>query len=490
MEKNSFLAVDLGASNGRHVLGQFDGTKLEIEEVHRFPNGPVDLAGTLYWDLPSLWQNIKEGLVKASAKSSLTSVAVDTWGVDFGLLGRGDTLLGNPVHYRDSRTDNVVEEAYKTVSSQDLFRRTGLQSAQHNTLFQILAMKWANSPLLEQAESLLMMPDLFHWLLSGRKSNEYTIASTSELRDPIAKNWSDDIFEKFDLPRHIFGETVMPCTNLGPLRSELGISADVVATGSHDTANAVMAVPTDSPFLTVPDWCYISAGTWALLGLELPEPNTSDAAFSMGFNNEGGISGSTRLIRNNCGLWLVQECKRVWSLQGKDWNWEALNRMLTDTEPLVSLIDPASPAFWTPTSMPEAICDYCRKTGQPVPTSEGAILRAAIESLALMFCSQIAECEVITGQPIRTIHMVGGGIQNRQLCQATADACNRPVIAGPTEATAIGSLMAQALAAGLVGSVPEARAVIRASFPPEEYTPSGDPRWAEALQRYQSLTSL
>jgi rhamnulokinase len=412
---------------------------------------------------------------------------VDTWGVDFGLLGRGDVLLGNPVHYRDSRTDNVPEQAYETVSCQDLFRMTGAQSAQHCTIFQVLAMKWADSPILEQAESCLMMPDLFHWLLSGRKSNEYTIATTSEMLDPLSKDWSSTIFEKFDLPRKIFGEIVMPGTNLGPLRPELGVAADVVVPGSHDTANAVMAVPTESPFMTVPDWCYISVGTWALLGLELPDPNTSDEAFSLGFTNEGGVGGTTRLIRNNCGLWLVQECKRVWNSQGKDWDWEALNRMLADAEPFVSLIDPASPDFWTPESMPEAIRGYCRKTGQPVPESEGAILRAAIESLALMFCLQLAECEAMTGQPIRTIHMVGGGIQNRQLCQATADACGRTVVAGPTEATAIGSIMTQALAAGLVGSVPEARAVVRASFPPEVYTPSGDPRWAEALERFRSL---
>lgn len=489
MEKKSFLAVDLGASSGRHVLGEFDGTKLEIEEIHRFPNGPIDLAGTLYWDLPGLWRNIKKGLIKADSHAKLTSVGVDTWGVDFGLLGRDDTLLGNPVHYRDSRTDNVPEQSYQTISCQDLFRKTGVQSAQHYTLFQVLAMQWANSPLLEQAKSFLMMPDLFHWLLSGRKSNEYTIASTSEMLDPASKQWSSEIFDKFDLPREIFGEVVMPGTNLGPLRPEFGISTDVVVPGSHDTASAVMAVPTDSPFMAVPDWCYISAGTWALLGLELPEPNLSDAAFSMGFTNEGGVGGTTRLIRNNCGLWLVQECKRVWNSQGKGWTWEDLNAMSADAKPLVSLIDPTSPDFWTPASMPEAICDYCRKTGQPVPESEGAILRAAIESLALMFCIQVAECESITGQPIRTIHMVGGGIQNRQLCQATADASGRPVVAGPTEATAIGSLMTQALAAGLVSSVPEARAVIRASFPPEEYTPSGDPRWAEALERFGSLST-
>lgn len=487
MKKKSFLAVDLGASSGRHVLGQFDGTKLEIEEIHRFPNGPINLAGTLYWGLPTLWRNVKKGLLKAGTDTELTSVGVDTWGVDFGMLGRGDTLLGNPVHYRDSRTDNVPEKAFETVSCQDLFRMTGVQSAQHYTLFQILAMKWANSPILEQAESFLMMPDLFHWLLSGRKSNEYTIASTSEMLDPPSKKWSAGVFEKFGLPGTIFNDIVMPGTNLGPLRPELGVSADVVVPGSHDTASAVMAVPTESPFMVVPDWCYISAGTWALLGLELPSPDTSDTAFAMGFTNEGGVGGTTRLIRNNCGLWLVQECKRVWNSQGKDWTWEDLNEKLASAEPLVSLIDPASPDFWTPASMPDAICDYCRKTGQPVPESEGAVLRAAIESLALMFCAQVAECESITGKPIRTIHMVGGGIQNRQLCQATADACGRPVVAGPTEATAIGNLMTQAIAAGIVGSVSEARAIIRASFPPEEYTPSGDPRWVEALERYKSL---
>ncbi len=495
MAQKAYLAVDMGASSGRHVLGHFDGNKLNLEEVYRFENGPVEVAGRLYWDFLGQWDHVRQGLRAGAAKcSDIVSVGVDTWGVDFGLLGPGDELLGNPYHYRDARTNGMMEKAFGIVSREEIFRHTGLQFMQLNTLYQLLAMKLSGSPLLDIAESLLMVPDLFHWLLTGVKCNEMTEASTSQFYNPIKGDWSTELLSKFSLPTRILGKITQPGTTLGPLRpnlvAECGLSkTNVVLPGTHDTASAVMAVPAASKPGQRPDWCYISLGTWALMGIESPQPVVNDAVLKLNFTNEGGVGGTTRLLKNITGLWMVQECRRVWNQAGANLDWDALTQLSINAAPLRSFINPDAPAFGAPGDMPEAIRSFCRKSGQTVPEDKGSVLRCALESLAFRFRQVLGMCEELNGGRIETIHIVGGGTKNRLLCQFAADACGRRVVAGPIEATAIGNVMMQAVAAGDVSSIAEAREVIRRSFPVDEYTPKNVAAWDEAFERYLKVVS-
>ncbi len=477
----TYLAIDMGASSGRHILGRFDGSRIALEEVYRFENGTCDLGGSLYWNLPGLWHHVQAGLRAAKERSSspICSVGVDTWGVDYALLGRGDVLLGNPYAYRDPRTNDAMERAFQTVSREEIFRQSGLQFMQFNTLYQFLAMKWSNSPLLDVLESFLMIPDLFHWLLSGVKSNEFTNATTTQFYDPIRGDWAKPLLEAFGLPTHFLGKISPPGTVLGPLRKsvekETGLTGlNVVLPGTHDTASAVMSVPTQSATGKT-DWAYISLGTWALMGIESPKPVVDATVSGLNFTNEGGVGGTMRLLKNISGLWLIQECRRTWVQQGKKnssglpWDWEDLNRMSATARPLESFINPDAKDFLGPTDMPEAIRQFCKNTGQKVPESEGAILRCALDSIAMKFRQVLEMCEKIGGNRIETIHIVGGGTKNLQLCQAAADATGRRVVTGPIEATAIGNLMMQAVAAGDVKDINEARSVIRDSFEVVEF---------------------
>jgi len=497
MAHKTYLAVDMGASSGRHVLGRFDGDQLQLEEVYRFDNGPVEVGGRLYWDLLGQWAHVRRGLHAAAtaAGGEVASVGVDTWGVDFGLLGRGDELLGNPYHYRDSRTDGLMQKAFGIVGREEIFRQTGLQFMQLNTLYQLLAMKLSGSPLLDVAETLLMMPDLFHWLLTGVKCNEMTEASTSQCFNPVEGDWARNLLNKFSLPTRILGQIAQPGTTLGPLRPALAAESDlggaqVVLPGSHDTASAVMAVPAQSTPGARPDWCYISLGTWALMGVESPRPVINDAVLKLNFTNEGGVGGTTRLLKNITGLWLVQECRRVWNHAGASLDWESLNRMAADAAPLRSLVNPDAAEFQAPGDMPEAIRAFCFRTGQPTPEDHGAVVRCTLESLALKFRQVLGMCEELAGGRIETIHIVGGGTRNRLLCQFAADACGRRVVAGPIEATATGNVMMQAVAAGQVASIAQAREVIRRSFPVEEYAPRDAGAWDEAYERFQKIINV
>jgi len=494
MSEKAYLAIDVGASGGRHVIGRFDGRTLRLEEVHRFENGPVEMGGGMYWDLPGLWTRVRQGLAAARARpggDAIVSLGVDAWGVDFGLLGRNDELLGNPRHYRDRRTNGMLERAFSIVPRGEIFRHTGLQFMQINTLYQLLAMKLDNSPLLEVAETLLFMPDLMHWLLTGMKCNEMTEASTSQFYNPVKCGWATELFDKFGLPLRILGEIVPPGTKLGPLRgalaAETGLQAQVVLPGTHDTASAVMAVPARSKPGQQPDWCYLSLGTWALMGIESPRPLINDQVLKLNFTNEGGVGNTIRLLKNITGLWLVQECRRLWSQGGQPWHWEDLNRLAAAARPLVSFIDPDAADFMAPENMPRAIADFCARTGQTVPQGEGAVLRCALDSLAMKFRQVLGHCESLNGGPIETIHIVGGGTQNRLLCQATADACGRRVVAGPIEATAVGNIMLQAVSDGAVGSIAEAREVVRRSFEVEEYEPRNAAAWDEAYGRFTEI---
>jgi len=489
-----YLAVDIGASSGRVVAGLFNGTQLELREIHRFPNGPVHVVGRLYWDLFELWAQIQNGLRLAAEQygPQIRSVGVDTWGVDFGLLGKDDELLGMPRHYRDPRTQGAMDQAFRVVPRREIFQATGLQFMELNTLYQLLAMQREGSPLLPQAESFLMMPDLFHWLMTGIKTNEFTNATTTQFLDPQTGDWARDLLTRFNLPTHMLGPVTPPGTNLGKLREEVaaatGLSrVDVILPGTHDTASAVLAVPSSGSPSKNPAWCYISSGTWSLMGAEIPEPVINDACQQLNFTNEGGVGHTIRLLKNIAGLWLVQECRRIWSQQGRDYNWTGLTQLAAAEPPLLSIVDPDDPTFVAPRDMPQTIRDFCHRTSQVVPDSDGAVIRCVSESLALRYRLVLQWLEQLTGGQIQTIHIVGGGTQNRQLCQMAADACARPVVAGPVEATAIGNLMMQAIAAGDVESIEAARDIVRRSFDVQRYEPRNCWLWDEPFARLQSF---
>ncbi len=493
MAEQVYLAVDLGASGGRVVAGAFDGRRLRLEELHRFENRAVPAAGGLFWDLLALWSQVCDGLrVAASRFGQVVSVGVDTWGVDFGLLGRGDVLLENPRSYRDPRSEGMLERALDVVSREEIFAQTGLQFMPINTLYQLYALRVGQSPLLDAAESLLLMPDLFHWLLTGVKSNEFTNATTTQFFNPTRGRWASELLARLDLPGHLLGEVAQPGTRLGALlprvAADTGLAkTEVVLPGTHDTASAVMAVPAAGEVVERPNWCYISSGTWLLMGVEVPRPIINDDCRRLNFTNEGGVDGTIRLLKNIAGLWLLQECRRVWRQAGQNWSWDEISRRIEAAPPFSAMVNPDDPAFLSPADMPLAIQDFCRRSGQRPPETEGAIARTAIESVALKARWVLGGLERLVGGPIGVIHMVGGGTQNRALCQAIADACGRPVLAGPIEATAIGNLMTQALAAGSVTSIGEARQVVRESFAIERYEPRDTAAWNEAYQRFLTL---
>jgi len=494
MPSNCYVPIDLGASSGRHFAALFDGQRLTLEEVYRFENAPVTFDGQKQWNLPGLWNHVQGGLSAAREKYAgrIKSIGIDTWGVDFELLGPGDELLGNPVSYRDSRTDGMLERAFAIVPREEIFAQTGLQFMQINTLYQLLAMKLSRSTLLEIAESLLMMPDLFHYMLTGVKANEMTVATTTQFFSLSTGRWTTDLLERFGLPTKILGNVIQPGTKLGPLlphfASSTGLgNVQVVAPGSHDTASAVMGVPAAGRPGVRPKWCYISSGTWSILGVEVSKPVINDKCLALNFTNEGGVGGTTRLLKNIVGLWLVQECRRVWSLTGRTHSWEHLTQVATSAKPLTAFINPEDPVFLAPHDMPQAIRSFCHRTKQTVPNNEGAIVRCALESVALQYRQTLEALEELIGNRIDTIHIVGGGAQNRQLCQMTADACQRPVMAGPVEATVIGNALMQAIAADEIGSISQAREVVRRSFPVEEYQPQNATAWQDAYGRFLQI---
>ena len=491
----TYVAIDLGASSGRVLAGQYDGSRLTLNEVHRFPNGPIAASGYLYWDALRLWQEIQEGLGKAKDgdQSGVTSIGIDTWGVDFTLLGRDDQLLGNPFHYRDAQTIGSMEIAYQSVTKNEIFETTGLQFNQFNTLYQLVALRHRESPVLDAAKSLLLMPDFFHWLLTGEKSCEFTNATTTQCLNPNTGTWAVEMLERLGIKTDIFQPIVRPGTKLGTLlpavKQQTGLGdVPVIVPGTHDTASAVLAVPTQSEVSDQPNWCYISSGTWSLMGVELEHPVINDTCRKYNFTNEGGVGGSIRLLKNISGLWLVQECRRIWARGGRDYSWQQLTQLAERAAPLRSLIDPDDGCFLSPDDMPAEIARFCRDTGQPIPDSEGAIIRCALESLALRYRAVLSWLEELTGGTIATIHIVGGGSQNEQLCQMTANACDRRVLAGPVEATAIGNVMMQAIATRELESILDARQVIGASFDLRRFEPSDPAPWDNAYERFLEIS--
>lgn len=489
--KKSYLAFDLGAESGRAVLGEYDGSKLAIRELHRFPNGPVVILGQVHWDVLHLFKELKVGLSLAAREShrQLAGVSCDTWGVDFGLFGKDNTLLGFPYHYRDSRTDGMMEEAFQRVGREEIFQRTGIQFMKINTLYQLLSLVVSKSPLLKISECLLMMADLFHFFLTGRKVAEFTLATTSQAYDPREGSWSRPLLEKLDIPVHIMPEVVAPGTVIGDLLPEISRetnlpSLPVLASASHDTASAVAAVPARGN-----NWAFLSSGTWSLLGVEVPRPIINEKALSYNFTNEGGVKETFRLLKNLSGLWLVQECRRIWEKEGKPLSYDELTRMVAQARPFQALIDPDDEAFLKPADMPAEILKFCRRTNQPLPRDRGSIIRSILESLALKYRLILEQLRELSGRSLETLHTIGGGTQNRLLCQWTADAAGIPVIAGPIEATAIGNILMQAMARGDLSSLSEGREIVYRSFPLVTYQPQNTAVWEENYSRFQKIVS-
>lgn len=494
MSEKTYLAVDLGAESGRVMAGHFDGSKISLEQFHRFDNGPVSLGGTLRWNLISLWTEIQNGLREASSKlnGSAVSVGVDTWGVDFVLMNKNDELLGQPWNYRDSRTDSMIQKACSRVPRAEIFAETGMQFIQINSLYQLLAMCERDPELVEQAERFLMIPDFFHWCLSGSRVVEFTNATTSQLLNAKTRDWAFDLIRKLEIPTKMFPEVVSPGADLGTLRGDVadftGLGRlKVVAPATHDTGAAVAAIPTTRTGQA--NWAYISSGTWSLMGVEVQEAILTEQALRRNVTNEGGVDGTFRLLKNIMGLWLVQGCKKAFAARGKDIDYAELTRLATEATAFRSLVDPDRPEFLGPPDMTTAIAEECRRTNQPVPETEGQFVRCALESLAMKYRMVLGWMEELTGVPVEVIHIVGGGTQNQLLNQFTADACGIPVFAGPIEATALGNVLIQARAAGDLSSLSEIREVVRRSETIGEYTPRNSTEWNDGWARFQALTN-
>lgn len=487
MADRNFLAFDLGAESGRAIIGTLAGGRLTLEEKHRFANPNGKINGHLHWNLLAQWEELKAGLRK-SAGVPLAGIGVDTWGVDFGLLAANGEVLGNPFMYRDGRTDGIMDRAFKLVPKADIFAATGLQFMQFNSLFQLLALKEAGSPLLQIADKLLFVPDLFNYLFTGVKKAEFSIVSTSQMYDPRKKAWATGLLEKLGLPTSILPEVVPTGSILGPLlkdvAEECGVSADipVIAPGCHDTASAVVAVPAESQ-----SWCYISSGTWSLMGVEIADPIINEKTLRYNYTNEGGIGGSIRLLKNIMGLWLVQECRRQWLKEGREYSYAELTRLAAAAQPFGPLVNPDHLPFLSPGEMPKKIVEFCRAKGQTPPSDPGQFIRCCNESLALTYRRTLEGLEDILGRKIGVIHIVGGGSQNELLNQMTADATGRSVVAGPIEATAMGNILVQAMATGEIKNLAEARAIVRNSSGLKRYEPKDAARWNEAYKRFQNL---
>lgn len=478
-----YLAIDLGAESGRTILGSIENGKLTLTETHRFPNGPIQLPDGLHWDVLRLWNDIQTGIAITAAKAPLVSLALDAWGVDFALLDQNGALLGNPHHYRDARTDGMLEKAFRCVPREQIFAQTGLQFMQINTLYQLLSMVEQKSPLLDTAQTFLTIPDLFNYWLSGAIFCEFTNATTTQCFDPVRRAWALPLLEKLDIPTRILPPICEPGTALSSLRPEIAVKTGaglipVIAPACHDTGSAVVAVPAEGG-----DFAWLSSGTWSIMGAEVNEPCLNAKALEYNFTNEGGVFGTWRLSKNIMGLWLVQECKREWNI-----SYDEITQIAAAAQPFLAVIDPDAEIFLHPGDMPAKIQKFCAESGQPVPQSRGEIVCVALESLALKYRLVLERLETLTGKHLTPLYIIGGGTKNRLLSQLTADCIHRPVIAGPVEATAIGNLLMQAITLGHLSNLGEARAVVRNSFDVETFRPGNFAGWDEAYAKLLKLT--
>ncbi len=482
------LAIDFGASSGRAIIGSFDGKKITLEEIHRFSNDPVSVNGTTYWDVLRLFHEIKQGLIKAKGYGEISSIGIDTWGVDFGLIDKYGQLLENPIHYRDLRTKGMIEEADKAIPLKELYNMTGIQFMELNTIFQLLSLAKNRPHILERADKLLFMPDLFGYMLTGKKTTEYSIATTSQLVDINTKSWSSEIFEKLGIPQNIMCDIVKSGTVLGELSDcvceECGLDKiNVISVCGHDTQSAITAVP-------CPDkqFAFISSGTWSLFGTELANPIVNDKAFEINVTNEGGYGESTGFLKNIIGLWLIQESRRQFARDGKQYSYADLEREALAAKPFACFIDPDAPEFVPHGNIPERIREYCRRTNQYVPETVGEIMRCIYESLAMKYRETFEKLCECTERDYEVIHVIGGGTKDTLLCQLTANACDRDVVAGPIEATVLGNIAVQLLASGDIKSIAEARQIIADSENVTKYCPKDTADWAEAYARYLDAT--
>lgn len=493
MSVETHLAIDLGASGGRVIAGQVINDQLKLETAHRFANGPVRMRKSLVWDNVGLWQHILSGLSTAAGQyDRIASVGVDTWGVDYVLVDANDVLLGPAFNYRDARTNGMFDKAFSIVPREQIFAATGVQFMEINTLYQLLAQSLSHSAALQNADTMLLMGDFFHWLLTGRRSIEVTNASTTQLLDPNTGDWSWSLIERLGLPKQIFAKPIEPGTNLGMLDPQVAATTSlhdvpVIVPATHDTASAVLAVPADDFAPARPDWCYISSGTWSLMGCEIPRPIVNETVSGLNFTNERGVGGSTRLLKNIGGLWIFQQIRAALQRRDIPVTWDTMVRQAEAAPPLSLLIDPDDPSFVAPVDMIDAIGEYATRTGQSEVSDHATLYRAALEGLALRYRICLASLEKIVGGEIRVIHVVGGGSLNSLLCQMTADACNRTVIAGPVEATATGNVLMQMIGSGRLAGVQQARELVRASFSPKIYQPRATQPWDQAAARFASL---
>lgn len=488
MPVSTVLAIDLGASSGRVVAGVWDGERLQTQEVHRFANTPVVAHGTRYWDILRLWHEVQEGIQQAGVRGhDPISIGVDSWAIDYALLDEKGQMLSNPYHYRDQRTDGVMEQVVAHIGREALFTRTGLQFLPFNTIYQLCAQARDDLALLDRSKTLLMIPDLLHFCLSGKQRGEYTNATTTQLLDAHTRTWADDLLATLGLPRHVLPAIVQPGTLLGEvqpvLAQKIGFThaMQVIVPATHDTASAVAAVPSlDHQSV------YISSGTWSLVGIELNEPLINSRALDLNLTNEGGVAGTIRLLRNVGGLWLLQECQRLWQRYNQQYDWPTLFVQAASERPFASIINPDAGMFLHSDDMPAAIRAFCGQTEQVEPQSPASMVRCCLESLALRYRWVIEALEAVIGRQLTTIRIVGGGSQNTLLCQLTANVCGRPVIAGPVEATVLGNILVQGLALGLFPDLATARQVVAHSVETQRYDPQVmvglDDAWRRFLQ--------
>ena len=482
MNERHFLALDLGAESGRAIVGTVAAGTLGLAETHRFANQPIHLATGLYWDVPHLWREIKNGIAASARRYHLESLALDTWGVDFVLLDQGGALLDNPHHYRDARTDGMLEAAFGRVPRQEIFAQTGIQFMQINTLYQLLAMVMARDPQLDAAQIFLTIPDLFNHWLSGSLCCEFTNATTTQCFSPLSRSWALPLLEALSIPTGLFPPICEPGTLLGALlpkvAGETGAGPiPVIAPACHDTGSAAVAVPAGNA-----DFAWLSSGTWSILGAEVGQPVLSDKALAYNLTNEGGVFGTWRLCKNVMGLWLVQECRREWNL-----SYDELTRLAAEARPFLAVIDPDNGVFLHPGDMPAKIRQFCAATRQTVPETQGEVLRVALESLALKYRFVLERLEEVVGKRLDPLHIVGGGARNRLLNQFTADATGRTVIAGPVEATALGNILMQAITLGELDSLHDARLLVRRSSGIEEFPPGDGDAWQAAYHKLKSV---
>jgi rhamnulokinase len=488
LNPSRFLAFDIGASSGRGVLGKLEGDALQVREVCRFPNGMILVRGHLHWNIFNLFEQVKNGLKLYAGETGNRpmSVGIDTWGVDFGLLANDGSILGLPYGYRDSRTDGAMESFFRKIPRKRVYELTGIQFLQLNSLFQLEAMIRDKSPLLEIATDLLFIPDLLTYLLTGVKKTEFTFATTSQLYNPIKKDWEEELLSALGLPRTCMQTIAQPGAIIGVLTADISkqigmAPIPIIAVATHDTGSAVAAVPASGR-----DWAYISSGTWSLMGIEIEKPIITEQSLRLNFTNEGGVGETFRFLKNIAGLWLLEECRRAWS-EKRNRDYDDLLASAEVARPFAAFIDPDSSEFLNPPDMPAAIRRFCEKTKQAIPDSAGATVRCILESLALKYRFVLAQLRQLSPQPINRLHVIGGGVRNRLLCQYTANATALPVIAGPVEATAVGNIMVQALSVGCVTSLAEMRQVISHSFDLEKYEPEHVTEWEIAYAKFTAI---